>query len=72
MLIQLAHLDVVGGATGVAAADVVDGRDAEAVLLVLREAGRDGVEEARVRHRVLRRINSFVRRSINHSNSMYT
>ena len=56
MLSIVAHLDVVGGAAGVAAADVVDGGDAEAVLLVLREAGGHRVEEARVRNRVLRGI----------------
>ena len=56
MLNDLAHLDVVGGAAGVAAADVVDGGDAEAVLLVLREAGGHRVEEARVRHSVLKGV----------------
>ena len=50
---HLADLDVVGGAAGVAAADVVDGRHAEAVLLVLRQAGGHRVEQAGVRHSVL-------------------
>ena len=54
MLSIRAHLDVVCGAAGVAAADVVDGGDAEAVLLVLREAGGHRIEEARVRNRVLK------------------